>query len=149
MAGFGEKRLEGVRAALASRLRGRTYRPSEPSAADLLAVDREYRQLPDEGRLRTIRPRRHNPAGETWLRIMHARRSEHECTALFSNTARAHELGKTRDWVVVYNDHRDGREGQCTVITAQRSPVRGRRIVRGREAWSAHVGVNPLGLSLS
>jgi DNA polymerase/3'-5' exonuclease PolX len=35
-------------------------------------------------------------------------------TALFSNTARAHELEKTRDWVVVYYE-RDGEEDQCTV----------------------------------
>ena len=42
--------------------------------------------------------------------------------ALFSNTARAHQMGKTRDWVVLYYDGRDG-EQQCTVITSQRGPL--------------------------
>lgn len=62
-------------------------------------------------------------------------------TALFSNTARAHQLGKTRDWVVLYYDGR-GRERQCTIITSEWGPLQGRRIVRGREAECAlHYGV--------
>ncbi|HEX6053193.1 MAG TPA: hypothetical protein VFZ21_28190, partial [Gemmatimonadaceae bacterium] len=54
-------------------------------------------------------------------------------TALFSNTARAHELRKTRDWVVLYFDGRDG-ERQHTIVTATTGPCKGRRVVRGREA---------------
>ncbi len=51
---------------------------------------------------------------------------------LFSNTARAHELGTTRDWVVIYFD--DGAsEGQRTVVTERRGPQAGRRVVRGRQ----------------
>jgi hypothetical protein len=57
---------------------------------------------------------------------------------MFSNTARSHELGMTRDWVVLYFE-RDGHEDQCTIVTETRGPLRGRRVVRGREdesrAW--------------
>jgi putative hydrolase len=54
-------------------------------------------------------------------------------TALFSNTARAHELKRTRDWVVIYfyNDHHE--EGQHTVVTETSGPLAGKRVVRGRE----------------
>ena len=53
--------------------------------------------------------------------------------AMFSNTARAHELGKTHDWVVLYFDAGDG-EHQRTVVTAGAGNLKGRRVVRGREA---------------
>ena len=53
-------------------------------------------------------------------------------TALFSNTARAHRAGRTRDWVVLYTDD-GGRADQYTVITATRGPLSGRRVVAGRE----------------
>jgi hypothetical protein len=52
---------------------------------------------------------------------------------LFSNTAHAHQLGKTREWVVLYHDGGQG-ERPYTVITAAHGPLAGRRIVRGREA---------------
>jgi hypothetical protein len=51
---------------------------------------------------------------------------------LFSNTAHAHQAHKTRDWVVIYYDGGQG-ERHCTVITAERRPMEGRRIVCGRE----------------
>ena len=51
---------------------------------------------------------------------------------MFSNTARAHQLGRTGDWVVVYAA-RDGHEDQCTVVTEYQGPRAGRRVVRGRE----------------
>lgn len=54
-------------------------------------------------------------------------------TVLFSNTARAHELGRTYDWVVVYFYDGDHQEDQCTVVSETRGPLRGRRVVRGRE----------------
>ena len=53
-------------------------------------------------------------------------------TALFSNTARAHDLGKTHEWVVIYVDGGRG-ERQYTVVTASRGPMKGKRVVRGRE----------------
>lgn len=57
-------------------------------------------------------------------------------TALFSNTARAHELGTTHDWVVIYRDDHEGHR-RWTVITARFGSLRDRRIVRGREAECA------------
>ena len=86
------------------------------------------------GTLRTIAPKRFNPEGAAWLPILHTQRGEWHFTALYSNTARAHELGRTRDWVVIYfyDDHHV--EGQHTVVTETRGALAGRRVVRGREA---------------
>jgi hypothetical protein len=68
---------------------------------------------------------------------MEVERGGWDFTALFSNTQRAHELGRTRDWVVIYY-HRDGDAGQCTVVTARTGRLRELRIVRGREAECRH-----------
>ncbi|MFQ5961021.1 MAG: helix-hairpin-helix domain-containing protein [Candidatus Methylomirabilales bacterium] len=140
--GIGDKRLAGIIDSLATRLgrvRGRAEalvggEPSrEPCVRELLDVDREYREKAIAGRLRMIAPRRFNPSGEAWLPILHTQRGARHYTALFSNTARAHRLARTHDWVVLYYD--DGSaDGQCTVITAQREPLKGNRIVRGRES---------------
>ncbi|NLF29538.1 MAG: DNA-binding protein [Planctomycetes bacterium] len=142
--GIGAEKAAGVRDALAGRLsrsarRRAGQRPGErPGPADrpdvdvLLDVDAEYRRKAEAGVLRTIAPRRFNPEGEAWLPILHARRGDWEFTALFSNTARAHELGTTHDWVVLYYTH-GGAEGQATVITAGSGALAGRRVVRGRE----------------
>jgi putative hydrolase len=98
----------------------------------VLDVDREYLDKATANALPTITPRRFNPAKEPWLPILHTERGERHYTAMFSNTARAHALAKTSDWVVIYCD--GGRaEQQFTVITAQRGALAGRRIVRGRE----------------
>ena len=86
------------------------------------------------GDLPNIAPRRFNPSGEAVLPILHTERGDWHCTALFSNTARAHELGRTRDWVVIYFHHDSGPEGQRTVVTETRGPHAGHRTVRGREA---------------
>jgi len=53
---------------------------------------------------------------------------------MYSNTARAHQLKQTRDWVVLfyYDDHHQ--EGQHTLVTETHGPLLGRRVVRGREA---------------
>lgn len=99
----------------------------------LLDVDREYRRKAEAGELRRIAPRRFNPEDEQWLPVMEGERDGWEMRPLFSNTRRAHELGKTRDWVVIYYD-RDGEHGQCTVVTATSGPLEGERVVRGREA---------------
>jgi putative hydrolase len=64
--------------------------------------------------------------------VLHTHRDGREYTALFSNTERAHRLGRTHDWVVLYYDGPE-HEGQCTVITGQRGSLAGYRIVRGRE----------------
>lgn len=134
--GIGEKRLAGIRDVLANRL-GRLREPAgsvaveEPVVAELLDVDREYREKAAAGVLHRIAPRRFNPTGKAWLSVLHTRRGTREYTALFSNSARAHRKGRTRDWVVLYYD--DG-DGQSTVITATRGLLRGRRIVVGRLA---------------
>ncbi len=139
--GIGDKRARGIREALAVRL-AHTFRgrvpgdmPSEwrPSVARLLEIDKEYRWRTRTGQLRTIAPRRFNPEGVAWLPIMEAERGGWDFKALFSNTQRAHELGRTRDWVVIYY-HRNGDNGQATVVTARSGRLRELRVVRGREA---------------
>lgn len=137
VAGIGPKRLAGIRDALATRL-GRVRRPppvtpaEDPPVEELLSVDREYRTKGRHGELRLIAPRRFNPAGKPWLPVLHTTRGDREYTALFSNTARAHQFGRTHDWVVLYVDGGRG-ERQFTVITARRGAFRGKRVVRGRE----------------
>jgi hypothetical protein len=63
---------------------------------------------------------------------MHTEKGGWSFTVLFSNTALAHELSMTRDWVVVYYE-RGGIERQATVMTARKGAFQGKRIVRGRE----------------
>jgi hypothetical protein len=70
---------------------------------------------------------------EAWLPILHAQHGTWHFTALYSNTGRAHELGRTRDWVVIYYYDGDHVEGQCTVVTETQGVLKGRRVVRGRE----------------
>ncbi len=49
------------------------------------------------------------------------------------DTARAHELGTTTDWVVIYYED-GGQEDQCTVVSARSGPLKGKRVIRGRES---------------
>jgi hypothetical protein len=63
---------------------------------------------------------------------MRVEREGWKLEALFSNTRRAHELSRTRDWVVIYY-RRDGAAGQCTVVTVRRGRLLDLRVVRGRE----------------
>jgi hypothetical protein len=136
--GLGAKRLAGIRDSLAHRLeRVRARRDANapvrpPSVGELLDVDREYREKARAGILKTIAPRRLNPAGEAWLPVLHTARGGRHYTAVFSNTPRAHRMGATRDWVVLYWDGAGG-EGQATVITSTRGPLQGLRVVSGRE----------------
>lgn len=128
ISGIGEKRLAGIIDSLAGRLgrvrerfggRAAEVSPEEPSGAELLDVDRQYRENAAAGVLRMIAPRRFNLTGEAWLPILHTERGPRHYTALFSNTSRAHQFKKTRDWVILI-----GLRGHCA----------GRRIVRGRES---------------
>jgi hypothetical protein len=132
----GPRRAAAIRASLAAMLGRRP--PRAPSAVPevglLLDVDREYRDQAAAGKLALIAPSRFNPGGKAWLPVLHTRRGEWHFTALFSNTPRAHELERTRDWVVIYYYDGDHREGQCTVVTQPRGPLAGERVVRGREA---------------
>lgn len=137
--GIGPKRLAGMRDSLAQRL-GRIRQPPtappssrEPAVSELLDVDREYCEKAAAGALKKIAPRRFNPGGEPWLPVLHAVRNGRHYTALFSNTARAHDLGRTRDWVVLFCDNGDA-EHRFTVITSEFGRLQGQRIVAGREA---------------
>lgn len=136
--GIGARRAAGIRAALSERLgsrhvRARRQAAPPPPVSLLLEVDCEYRDKAARGALRTIAPKRFNPGGEAWLPVLHTRRDAWDFTALFSNTQKAHELGKTRDWVVLYFHHDSEPENQCTVVTETRGPLAGSRVVRGRE----------------
>lgn len=138
LAGLGEKRLAGIRDSLAHRL-GHVRKSGVPPertglapVAELLEVDREYRHGAAANNLKKIAPRRFNPAGEAWLPVLHTMHGPRHYTAMFSNTARAHTLHKTNDWVVLYSEGAQG-EQQFTVITSEFGPLRGLRIVRGRE----------------
>jgi putative hydrolase len=135
--GVGRRRVAAIRASLAAML-GRPRRAARvaadaPSIGVLLDVDLEYRQKGGKGELPLITPRRFNPEGKAWLPVLHTEREGWHFTALYSNTARAHELGRTRDWVVVYYYDHDHQESQCTVVTEYRGPLRAKRVVRGRE----------------
>lgn len=137
--GLGPRRAASVRNALAALLARRKAavarrqtRAAHPSVAALLALDARYRERAANGELHLIEPRRFNPEHRTWLPIMHDEAEGYRVHILFSNSALAHKLKRTQDWVVIY-DERDGSEGQHTVVTEQRGPLRGKRVVRGRE----------------
>ncbi len=134
-AGVGPKRLRGLIDALAGRLRrSRLPEPiqGEPSVAALLAIDEEYRRQSEGDTLPHLTPRRFNAEHEPWLTLYVADRDGWRFRALFSNTALAHRLGKTSDWVVIAF-HDGFNSGQRTVVTETRGDLRGLRVVRGRE----------------
>lgn len=136
--GIGQRRIAGIRNALSAllgstRRRSRGPAAAEPSVGLILAVDAEYRDLAERGTLPRIAPRRFNPDNRAWLPVLHSERGDWHVTAMYSNTARAHELKRTHDWVVVYFYDHHQIEGQCTVVTETRGPLTGQRVVRGRE----------------
>lgn len=136
--GIGPRTAQAVRDSLAVRLgRGRraprTPAAEEPPVALLLGIDALYRRRAEADALPKIAPKRFNPEGEAWLPILHEEREGWDFTALYSNTAQAHRLGRTHDWVVIYFSHDSAEEGQRTVVTERRGPLSGRRVVRGRE----------------
>ncbi len=131
--GVGHKRLMGLVAALEKRLAPVEPPPNEPDIEDLLALDRDYRAGMEENTLPRLSPRQLNPQGERWLGILRQERDGWKMRALFSNTAQAHRLGRTHDWVVIYFD-KGAFRGQRTVVTETRGDLAGRRVVRGREA---------------
>jgi hypothetical protein len=136
--GVGPRRARMIAAALAQMLQRRPATTpdgtAEPAVELILDVDREYRDKAARRKLRKIAPRRFNPNGEAWLPILHSQRGDWHFTALYSNTARAHDLGKTDDWVVLYFHTDHGPEAQRTVVTETTGKLRGKRVVRGREA---------------
>lgn len=136
--GVGPRRATALRATLASMLgrvgTSRLPRADGPRVDIILEVDREYLEAARAKRLPLIAPRRFNPRNEAWLPILHTDRDDWHFTVLYSNTARAHELGRTHDWVVIYfyDDHHQ--EGQYTVVTETRGSLINKRVIRGREA---------------
>jgi len=136
--GIGGRRIAGIRSALSALLDKARSRPrmqvmQGPGVKTLLEVDAEYRLKAKQGRLAVIAPRRFNPQGKAWLPVLHTDRGGWHFTVLYSNTARAHELQHTHDWVVLYFYDDDHWEGQCTVVTETRGALMGQRVVRGRE----------------
>lgn len=136
--GLGRRRVASIRAALGEMLGG-AYRPlspgaDEPPLDDILDVDREYRHKASTGVLKLIAPKRFNPEGVAWLPVLHTTRGPWHFTALFSNTALAHRLGRIHDWVVIYFRDGDEIERSRTVVTEHRGPLAGKRVVRGRES---------------
>lgn len=134
--GIGKRRVDSIRHSLNDLLaRRRTLRkpegPAGPSIADILSVDQEYRDTAQT--LPTIKPRRFNETGLGRIPILHTERGEWQFTALHSNSASAHQYGRTLDWVVIYFERGGHPDGQATVVTQHGGPLDGRRIVRGRE----------------
>ncbi|MCP4316363.1 MAG: DNA-binding protein [Hyphomicrobiales bacterium] len=136
IAGIGPRRRTAIAAVLSERL-GRSFarnslrRAPRPPTELVLQVDTMYRKRSASGTLRKIAPKRFNPTGEQWLPVMHARHDNWHFTALYSNTRLAHQLGTTKDWVVIYFEAEGEPEGRCTVVTETRGPMKGRRVVRG------------------
>lgn len=147
VAGFGPRRVAAIAASVGASLGGAARQRANragierPSAAALLAVDAEYRERAQAGTLPRITPRRFNPEGRAWLPILHVESEGWSLTALYSNSARAHRLGKTRDWVVIYAD-RDGQHDQCTVVSERRGGGLV-RVIRGRELECAELSGAP------
>jgi hypothetical protein len=147
--GIGPRRAAALRATLAALLRRASVGAplptrQTPTVDVLLDVDEHYRLEAAAGRLPKIAPRRFNPQRLAWLPILHTDRAGWHFTGLYSNTGKAHELAKTRDWVVLYFYDSDHREGRQTIVTETRGPLQGKRVVRGREAECAAYYGSPL-----
>jgi hypothetical protein len=139
--GVGPRRAAAIRASLHAMLvRGREAPAAarsvspQPTITTLLAIDRQYREQAAAGTLPTITPDRLNPTHESWLPVLHAERDGWQFTALFSNTAQAHQLKRTHDWVRIFHYDSESSEGQHTVVTETHGALAGKRVVRGREA---------------
>ncbi len=140
VAGIGRKRADAIRQCLAARVHSHRSTTHSTSVVpdelipvgELLDVDKEYRRLASENKLPKIAPTKFNASGIAWLPILHTERDGRHYTALYSNTARAHELNTVKDWVVIYRDDAKSHE-RWTVITAQFGKLHGWRIVPGRE----------------
>jgi len=136
VAGFGPRRTQIVREVLATRLARRKPLATvgaRPTVDVLLEVDAAYRRAASTGELFKIAPRRFNPDGAAWLPVMHLDHAGWAFTAMYSNTALAHQRGRTNDWVILYFHLPQQAEGQATIVTEWQGRLRGRRVVRGRE----------------
>jgi endonuclease III len=138
--GFSPKKVAMVQAWIAQVFGRQHPRPqphelfTEPSVQLILQVDNQYRKKASDAELPMIAPKRFNPEGKAWLPVMHVSKQGWHFTALFSNTARAHQLNRTQDWVVIYFYDDKHHESQHTVVTETHGALTGQRVVRGREA---------------
>ena len=135
--GIGSRKTAAIEASL-EKILGKPKRRAFshsllPDIETLLAVDEEYRSGVAADQLPKISPKRFNLKNEAWLPILHSTKSHWNFTALFSNTARAHDLNKTDDWVVIFFYDDLHNEGQHTVVSETHGPLINKRVVRGRE----------------
>jgi putative hydrolase len=100
--------------------------------AELLDIDRQYRQQARRGTLLRVAPRRFNPAGVAWLPVLRTERGDRRFLAHFTNSARSHQTGHVYDWVIIFREDKNA-FGQWTVVTATHGPLKGKRVIRGRE----------------
>lgn len=145
--GFGKARLHLVQMAMKGLLDRKNQigswqssfnfpsRTDSPGIEILMEIDEHYRELARENKLKKIAPKRFNPENKAWLPIWHTEKSGWHFTVLFSNTLRAHQLSKEHDWVIIYYQKNEV-EGQVTVVTETRGPLKGKRVVRGWEEES-------------
>lgn len=136
---IGKNRLESIRTWVGTVLGQRKYQPFvrvlqlKPSISMLLGVDHAYLEAVEKDSLPKIAPKRFNPEHKAWLPILHTTQNGWHFTAMFSNSYRAHELGRNRDWVIIYYYDKHHRGGQCTIVSEYRGVLSGKRVVRGRE----------------
>jgi DNA polymerase (family X) len=129
--GVGDKRLRGIQDALTVRLtpsQPPTPISGEPAAADLLAVDEEFRRL-HQDRLTLSNDHDGRPR---LLPVLAVRRNGWLLRAQPADTALAHRMHTTHDWVVI-QFRNEQCSGKRTVVTENRGSQRGQRVVRGRE----------------
>jgi len=115
--GIGPRRLQTLLAALEERRRQASRRDEEPSVAELLRLDANYRHQTQQQQL----PR-------TWQ----GEQGNYRYHIDFCRRPLAQRLGRTRDWVIIrFGDGERDRER--LVVTETRGDLAGQRVVRGRE----------------
>ena len=135
--GIGKRKVAAIEASL-EKILGKPKRRALsqgklPGVEILLAIDKDYREAVTADKLPKINPKRFNPKNENWLPIMHKSKSDWHFTVLFSNTALAHKLNKTHDWIIIFFYDEWHNEGQNTVVTETHGSLINKRVVRGRE----------------
>jgi putative hydrolase len=135
--GLGHRRVAGIRAALTERLGRQRIRVLLQAKAPPVALVLTSTGSTGKRRRRAACASLH-PKGST-------RQARHGCPSFIRHggigalrrcsltPARAHELRKTRDWVVIYAYRDTEPESQSTIVTEMRGSLSGRRVVRGRE----------------